>query len=151
MSCMAFWDCSAHRPRKIHNRYPALRTCRSTVSAGLYQRQGTRAGWCATPAHPCNYLRAKYDAHFLGSSMWRTRPHGHQQSLLLCMYVVPAGSVEFPARTHMQFGSIRKASCRHPGGIRAASSRHPCGILAWQLPGGGRWGCRGGWADGPLS
>ena len=28
------------------HRYPAFRTCRSNVSAGLYQRQGTRASWC---------------------------------------------------------------------------------------------------------
>ena len=32
--------------------YPALRTCRSNVSTGLYQRQGTRAGWCARPRTP---------------------------------------------------------------------------------------------------
>ena len=49
------------------------------------------------------------------------------------MYVVPAGLVEFPAQTHMQFGCSRHgilaASWRHPGGIRAASLRYSCGIL----------------------
>ena len=50
------------------------------------------------------------------------------------MYVVPAGSVEFPAQTHMQFGCSRH-------GILAASRWCSCGILAvspwhpgWHLP-----------------